>query len=118
MQSPNTLFDPEAAGDATLVWRAPRVTVVTPTVLYATDRSGETTATWELTVRPGDLRPNPTPQPTGTGGPTGDLALWPPDPADMPDPGPDFGGNPAPYPTTDGTEGPRPDPNAPTPTAG
>jgi len=135
-QSPNTLFDPDAAGDATLVgslpaggtatlvWRAPDVAVATRAMLYATDRSGETTATWELTVRPGDLRPNPTPQPIGAGGmasaarPPGAAVAWPPNASDVPDPGPDFSGGQAPYPTTDGTEGPRPDPNAPTPTAG
>jgi hypothetical protein len=52
---------------------------------------------------------------SAVGGAAAEAVIWPPDPADIPDPGPDFSGGPPPYGTTDGTEGPRPDPYAPTP---
>jgi hypothetical protein len=52
---------------------------------------------------------------SAVGGAAAKAVTWPPDPADIPDPGPDFAGSPPPYGTTDGTEGPRPDPYAPTP---
>lgn len=129
VQSPNTLFDPDARGDRTLVgslpeggaitlaWRAPDVSETTRAVLYATDRSGATTAEWTIEVAPGEL-----PAARAASGaanrlpPVNQIGIIA-DPAALPDPGPDFAGpKPVWFGTTDGTEGPQPNPYAPTPT--
>jgi len=140
VQSPNTLFDPDATGDALLVgsltdgepasllWRAPSVQKATTAYVYATDRSGATTATWVITVRPGDLPPAPTPTPGAVPpAPAAAPEMLPSPPAstELPDPGFDFNGvgpkpidgdgtvdDPPGHPITD------PDGTSPTPAAG
>lgn len=136
LQSPNTLFDPGAGGDpllvgtltegkpASLLWRAPVVEKATTAYLYATDRSGATTATWVITVRPGNLPPAPTPTPAAAlpaPAAAPEKLPSPPAPTDLPDPGFDFNGvGPTPV-DGDGTvsDPPSPtvaDPAAPSPT--